>query len=730
MTQDRETFTDNSSHQPVAQPPVDRQIIVDGNARISGGQFGQAEGDLTQIQGDVVNVNIYNARQVAELLDRYHSPASTASPRPTEYRDRQVLLNKIENFWVKDVLERSLHNRALVTLGLEERFEPVQHPVRGMPGFRQDDKQALPAGTELTEVFDEMGEGRTLLLLGEPGSGKTTYLLNLLKVLVKQTKQDTSQPIPVVLNLPSWTSKRKSISAWIVDELYSKYQVSVPLAQSWVTNQNLTLLLDGLDEVDLRYRENCIQAINQFIQKHGRTELVICSRLQDYRNLSVQLKLQGAIYLQPLTSDQIEAYLAQAGEELIGLRTLLKQDTQLQELAKFPLILSVMSLAYQGLPIESLPQTGTLKEKESHLLSAYVNRMLALKSTKNLYPDQQLHKWLSWLSQWMIQTSKTVFLIEEMQPDCLKTRWERQFYDIGIRFLLLAILAIPHLSLLAGHGVNKSTFDIQNVLPAASLALLGCILCSVSIGLSTSWVKGWPARILHGLLFGGIFGPLFEIAYAPGTGMAYFIVYFAVGVFAFDFLSREYIVPIERSRLSLKKTAKHSVFGLIVGVSLYLGSPVSGISCMIFGLAVTLLFGFKKVNNVDDFTIPNQGIWKTATNAVTISLTIGVLVGLAQSFATGPISGLVDGLILGIAAALAGVQGSGIVCLKHFVLRIIMWRGGYTPWNYARFLDYATECFLLQKVGGAYIFMHRSLMEHFSESERIDGGGTPAKPQI
>jgi hypothetical protein len=36
------------------------------------------------------------------------------------------------------------------------------------------------------------------------------------------------------------------------------------------------------------------------------------------------------------------------------------------------------------------------------------------------------------------------------------------------------------------------------------------------------------------------------------------------------------------------------------------------------------------------------------------------------------------------------------------------------PWNYARFLDYATERLFLQKVGGGYIFVHRMLLEHFA----------------
>jgi hypothetical protein len=57
---------------------------------------------------------------------------------------------------------------------------------------------------------------------------------------------------------------------------------------------------------------------------------------------------------------------------------------------------------------------------------------------------------------------------------------------------------------------------------------------------------------------------------------------------------------------------------------------------------------------------------------------------------------------------------SGPDVIQHYVLRLILYYKGYTPWNYAHFLDYATERILLNKVGGGYIFKHRFLMEYFA----------------
>jgi len=60
-----------------------------------------------------------------------------------------------------------------------------------------------------------------------------------------------------------------------------------------------------------------------------------------------------------------------------------------------------------------------------------------------------------------------------------------------------------------------------------------------------------------------------------------------------------------------------------------------------------------------------------------------------------------------------GLMMGGTACIVHISLRIIyLYRT--MPWNYARFLDYAVDRIFLQKVGGGYIFIHRSPMEHFA----------------
>ena len=75
---------------------------------------------------------------------------------------------------------------------------------------------------------------------------------------------------------------------------------------------------------------------------------MVCCRLNEYRWLPKRLKLNGAICLESLGSEEVSKYLAAGGSKLVALREAVDTDPVLQELAQTPLMLSIMSLAFQG----------------------------------------------------------------------------------------------------------------------------------------------------------------------------------------------------------------------------------------------------------------------------------------------------------------------------------------------------------------------------------------------
>ena len=192
-----------------------------------------------------------------------------------------------------------------------------------------------PSGDEtltdesIVEVFDRMN-GK-LLILGDPGSGKTTTLLILARDLLRRAELDEQHPIPVVFNLSSWSEDQPPLTEWLVEELNSKYQVPRKVGTQWVENDELLLLLDGLDEVAENVRDACVQTINDYRSEHGFVDVVVCSRIKDYEVLTGQLKLNGAIVIQPLDDAQIVQYLDGLGADVAVVRELITRDAQLRE---------------------------------------------------------------------------------------------------------------------------------------------------------------------------------------------------------------------------------------------------------------------------------------------------------------------------------------------------------------------------------------------------------------
>ncbi|MEM8860311.1 MAG: NACHT domain-containing protein, partial [Chloroflexota bacterium] len=600
---------------------------------------------------------------------------------------------------------KSLHTKVLIELGLEERSEYVHNPLRKVEEFPANSEQAFPDGTTAADIFEDIGAGRTLLILGEPGSGKTVTLLKLAESLIARTENDLSQPLPVVVNLSSWAKQRKSIAEWLVQELYEIYGASKSLGKAWVDQEQLILLLDGLDEVDAKYRKDCVQALNQFIQEHGLTEMIVCSRIRDYQALSERLKLCSAICVQPLTSKQIDQFLEQVGESLAALKIALQQNrAELQSFASSPLILSIMSLAYQDYHAELL-FTGASEDQHKQLFDTYIERMFMRRGTTQAYSREHTLCWLAWLAKRMMNASQTVFLIERLQPSWLPSKFNRVIYRLAT--VLIFGLAFGLLfGLIGGLNIGRSYFDpiYGGHIGLISGLILGAIMGNSGDIKTVEMLKwSWPEAkisfhkgLIGGLIIGAILGPILgQIVYSP--------------------------VLEQISGIALGQ--RH---GLILGL-------ISGLSSgLLFGQAVGLIGGFRGPE-IQKSNISNQGIWKSAKNALIVELIIGLSIILTWILSDGiifallfaPISwiiygitGWVDVLSSGlIVTMLGGLICGGSACLRHFTLRLILYYQGNIPWNYSRFLDYATDRLFMQKVGGGYIFVHRMLLEHFAQME-------------
>jgi energy-coupling factor transporter ATP-binding protein EcfA2 len=673
---------------------------------------------------------------------------------PQEYKNRQALINKVNTFWIKGVLKNSLHGKVMIQLGLSERTDVVVHPWDMTWSNENSPKFSIPRETALIDLFDELGAGRSLLILGEPGSGKTTTLLALTKDLINRAQQDIDQPIPVVLNLSSWRGRRLELSNWIVEELNSKYQIPRKIGEIWVKEQKLLLLLDGLDEVQISYRNQCVQQINQFHRELS-AEMVVCSRTEDYEKLTSKLELQSAVSIKPLNSHQIDHFLQEFGNKAENIRRILTEDHFIREMAQSPLMLSIMILAYQDNKVDNLPQ-GNQDSTRKYLFDTYIDKMLGGNTAIHPYTKKHILHWLKILAQQMMGEGQTVFLIEHMQPTWLSKVFQRLIYVVTLGFLLSTILTIIFLPT-ADFFVGLVGLKSVPLLSVAPLSLVIGLFWSVAaLKLQANLVKP-KNRCLLGL-FSGIFATTYIVLFSGSLSALSVLVGLGYGTFVClisAFISYR-IKPAENFEWSWKEARKGLtgglrwgiwiglIFGFMAGVLdnvllsqiqtfgtesllieaspvelvniLTYGWPLLIINCLVFALIFEVLGGVVgslisgySATSVKSRAFPNQGIWQSAQNCLIFSVLGAICTGFLFSSLGVP---FVPSALLGL---LFGLVTAGIPCLQHLMLRIILAIWGNAPWNYAKFLDFSTRHILLQKVGGGYIFLHRLLLEHFVE---------------
>jgi len=717
------------------------------------------------------------ARWQARKIRERTTPRININLSLAEKKERDellILLRKVKEFWVEGVLEKSVHGQALIDLGKEAWTEKTEHPWEQVLELPDQTSRTLRPEEPIEKIFVDVG--RSLLILGAPGSGKTITLLVLARELISCAEGDPVQPIPVVFNLSSWSDPKQNLLDWLIDELLVKYHIPKKIGSRWLETNWIVPLLDGLDEVMTANQLACVEAINAYVQNQGAPGLTVCSRLKEYTDLPVRLHVTGAICLQPLKPEQVKDYVARSGHVLAGLSVALEKDQVLQTLAETPLMLDVMNLAYRDLPIEELisEKLNTGKERRSHLFDTYIDKMFIRKGKgAQQYAREQTLGWLSWLASGMQQHAQTVFLIEQLQPSWLARRALRVVYMLGSRMVAGLIFGlILGLIVELGHNLfGGQSLKLDQLFFALIIGLIGGLIFGPVIGLLDNWQyssrerreqtsPGWQ-RIIYLpifwlLLFGLIIGLIFGVAY----GLFFVVVLFvAWGISAFRSAARSVtsdITTVETLRWSRADIQKPLVWELC---SLLLFGPIAWflfgrnsafwLSLALFFLVVNAFFGGLQRGILDTKGVPNLGIKLSIRNALVVGgIGLAVFVPLVEilwalNFGLGDF--LEKGLLtwkvnfqLWLRQALDGALFFGTLygliaffwcgaqdVIQHYILRFILYWRGHTPLRYANFLDYAARLVFLQKVGGGYIFIHRLLLEHFAAMRKDEKEGAP-----
>lgn len=680
------------------------------------------------------------------------SDAPVPSGRPVgrggERAERSMLLHRAEQS-SSAFLDQTLGTGFHVMVPLELVPELTQRPRdRILPTARA--REHLSPGATVTEVFDRHGgvQGDGLLVLGAPGAGKTTAVVELADELARRAQADPTAPVPVYLPLSSWGASRKPFRDWVVSQIHRLYKVSPAATRRAIDNDTpcVVLLLDGLDEIaDHQARAACVNAVNAFAADYP-LPIVVTARQTEYETLPVRLELETAVLVKPLEPSTVLARLRE-DPETAGVATVVDRDATLQDLLTSPLLVSMLTIAYRDRAPEDIPAAV----ETDRLIDDFLDRrfeMERIRSGGAPYPLDRTRHWLAELAAGLTARQQTIFVLERMRPDILRSADARRLVGIAPKIAY---------GFLAGVIVACAAWQLSKMLEKPEQPFAHVVMWSawgVIAGLTQDWRT--RARLPVWLVLGVVSGVSFR--WLIGDDDAAGLLYQSLYLTAFFGLVGELIIrlvpadlpPAERLTWSWEHARPYILPGLLVGITL---GPVFGVFfglslrsqdadvgsitywAFMFGPLFGLLWAFCRgvgrgllPARRSARTRPNEGIRQSAGYALMIGLvTLAVVqlvtvVGYLLWTLLGGESnelGMVALLSLAWGAGagtLLGMACGGGAVVQHWTIRLLLWRAGVAPRNLTHWLAFVVRLRVLYwGVGGGHMFIHRVVQEHFAE---------------
>jgi hypothetical protein len=707
------------------------------------------------------------AQQLRRLLEIHTQSTISAFGRTSQMQER---MHQRLQLWYRDFLIDSLQQAAWLEVSLIEKPNALASPVSFLVRNASLPDRPLPSDTSIIQAYEQANQ--ELLILGEPGTGKSTQLYTLAQFLLTRTETNRRVALPVVFALSSWALRQSPLETWMGEQLTMCYQVPKNLAQQWVKSHQILPLLDGLDEMEEVARLRCIQEINRYHQEHLHP-LVVCCRSEEYQATAQieRLTLQCAIVIQPLKPEQVMAILSKGDKVLTGLWTEYRKNTALQELITTPLLLNLLILTYQGIPVCDLSTEGTALLQ--HVLHAYVERMIVRKGDNIHYPSAITIHWLSVLASQMRTHNLTEWTIEQLWLDWLPQhlqwcyRWSVGILLCGLLFelpfgLIGGLLSGLPFGLIGGllsglpFGLIMGLFGlVGDVVPMRLEQVIkknpqlgGCLRFGVISGPLLGVIGG----LIVGLHFGVIDALLTGLFFMATGGLSLLLLLFNYLKTTIPQLLRS-LEEENQLRLSKKSQANWSkralrsfkkfefiiiraalirellfgsLGGLVGGLLGKLINESSGgllgglIGWLIFGIVIGPMEALEEDTRTDRPSLfPTESLRFYIKKGLFIGLMAWLIFGLSSGLLFGLnfglSAGLLFGLLFGLNLALFCDVNRLLPLITHITLRFWIWRFNKFPFRFVPFLEDARSRHFLKRVGGTYQFMHRLLLDHFAD---------------
>jgi hypothetical protein len=541
-------------------------------------------------------------------------------------------------------------------------------------------QRRLAAGVSFGGLFEE--SGRSLLLLGPPGGGKTTLLLRLANALLATAESAGDAPVPVVFNLASWTERRGPLVQWLADRFARDYQVPRVISREWVELGSVVLLLDGLDEVPAEHRDACIAAINDYRREHPANPVLVCGRTADYTAARTRLQLNTAVEIAVLDTDAVDRYLAAAGPALAGVRALLASDPLLRDVANSPFLLNIAALTYRSPEPGDTIRAGSVDRRRAELLNDYLEQSLGRWAPASPVPLATRLHWLRWLAGALRDNNQAVLHLLWMQPRLVEPH-ARARTVVRVAALLSGLGGLV-ISGLVGAVLANLPHEVPIDIPRPIL-----------YPLSVAFIAGATAAAGHSRLF----APPIQVRWttaslaadAPRGATAFAVTSLLVGAFFW------------RIGGPAAGAVAGSTFGFILSLALIIQSTLRAL---------------RTEESEDGRCMSGRHLLLVAGRyGIPFGLVVGIIYGSVAAAAFRPVVGIMQGAAVAVAFSACGTYFlwlaiGGRSYLQHFALRIALVRRGCLPWRLERFLDDMVTSTVMRKHGTGYAFIHDLLHAH------------------
>jgi len=709
------------------------------------GAEGRGGVTIGDVAGDIRNSIIAGGDVIFRLFD----PLEVALPRA-----RSLLLARVEQAWINGLRQSRLGDR---------------------PAFE------VPADVTLTDptADADIGVARAqhVLVLGEPGAGKTIYMLDMLAAsLVEARAEGTS--VPVMIAASAWRigsdggrktdqERAEAFRHWLLHRIQTDYRINPRYAAQWLAVADMILYLDGLDEIDGPYRAEFAACLRAF-QHEELAPIRLSCRTKEFEALSAEvgdrtgglaLAADVTVRLAPLSDEQIVRIATARG--IVASFDDGSEDT-ISELCRSPLFLTlILDIAEH----DRVPLSGFSNRDE--VFARLIDYGISSRGEK--LTRRELVDGLSAMAAILVHRLAPTFHYADLTMERFDRGWQTG-----------AVITVAALVTMAGTffflpelGSSRSVKTWLLLLWATFLG--GGLLFMAAKNLHRGFV-GDPVRAVKGLMIGVALalalvalqlvvavadivffalteGSFWRFLAVIGSLLAITVIWGLLTDGIIEALQRVFqtlvavhaaaVAPIfvlgwfitsDPTRWVHTVTELVHIEGTLLAIAPW-GSvlllplakllPIvwrsDAVMVLIFA-ALGLLIGALRPRPMDRFTP-----WRRILGEMAASSAALALFAAGTSFATIALVQLAFGHavdfdgrgLLAVTASLIGFAGGGGVALVYHALCYgLLAAGGTVPLRLPRVLDEAVRLGLIVRVAGSFAFLHRLELDYFAARRR------------